>query len=97
MATDPGRAMTHERTHEEVTVDPTLQENIDAFCRQLDTLLPTHLGKYVVFANADLFKVCGSLESALAEAYAQFGAEPFLVQRVEPLRSHIDFQATCRV
>jgi hypothetical protein len=95
MATDLALAAPHERPRE--SVDPTLQENIDAFCRQLDSLLPAHFGKYVVFANAHLFKVCGSLETALSEGYANFGAEPFLVQRVEPLRSHIDFQATCRV
>lgn len=83
--------------HARVSVDPALQENIDAYCAQLGSLLATHMGEYVVFANSHLFKVCKSLESALTEGYAAFGASPFLVQRVEPLRSHIDFQATCRV
>ena len=29
--------------------------------------------------------------------YTKFGDDSFLVQRVEPLRSQVDFQATCRV
>lgn len=90
-----GLVKVHRRMQE--PVDPALQRNIDAFCGQLDVLLTSHLGKYVVFADAHLFKVCSSFESALSEGYAKFGARPFLVQRVEPLRTQIDFQATCRV
>ena len=89
--------MPNERHHQVLTVDPSLQQNIDAYCAQLDALLPAHLGKYVIFANSHLFEVCNSLESAMSIGYAQFGTETFLVQRVEPLRSHIDFQATCQV
>jgi hypothetical protein len=78
-------------------LDPALRENIDAFCSQLDGLLSEHAGKYVVFANAKLVEVCGSLASALTIGYTNFAAGSFLVQRVEPLRSSIDFHATCRV
>jgi hypothetical protein len=90
-------SLLNERQQEMAYVDPTLQQNIDAFCMQLDQLIPAHFGRYVVFANAHLFKVCDSLQSAMSVGYTNFGTEPFLVQRVEPLRSHIDFQATCQV
>ena len=80
-----------------VAVDPSLQRNVDAFCAQLDTLLTAHSGKYVVFANSQLVKVCDSLSSAMTLGYAQFTDDSFLVQRVEPLRKQIDFHATCRV
>ena len=89
--------MPKERQQQMLTVDPSLQRNIDAFCAQLDALLVAHLGKYVIFANSHLFKVCDSLESAMSAGYAHFGSESFLVQRIEPLRSRIDFQATCQV
>jgi len=89
--------MESDRHQVTLAVDPNLQKNIDAFCTQLDALISTHLGMYVIFANARLVKVCDSLESAMSVGYAQFGTESFLVQRVEPLRSHIDFQATCQV
>lgn len=80
-----------------MTVDPSLQRNVDAFCAQLDGLLAAHAGKYVVFANSQLVKVCDSLSSAMSLGYVEFGDEAFLVQRVEPLRSQVDFHATCRV
>jgi hypothetical protein len=80
-----------------MTVDPSLQRNVDAFCAQLDGLLAAHSGRYVVFANSHLVKVCDSLSSAMSLGYAEFGDDSFLVQRVEPLRSQIDFHATCRV
>lgn len=93
----PHARMASDRTHRTVVVDAGLQGNIDAYCAQLEGLLPSYLGKYVVFANSHLFKVFNSLESALTAGYENFGAESFMVQRVEPLRSHIDFQATCQV
>ncbi|MGC1174252.1 hypothetical protein [Polaromonas sp.] len=93
----PHARMATDRTHQIVIVDAGLQGNIDAFCAQLDGLLPAHLGKYVVYANAHLFKVFNSLESALTAGYENFAADSFMVQRVEPLRAHIDFQATCQV
>ena len=83
--------------HLSMTVDPALQRNVDAFCAQLDSLLAAYAGKYVVFANSQLVKVCDSLSSAMTLGYAEFGDSPFLVQRVEPLRTQIDFHATCRV
>ena len=79
------------------TVDPVMQQNVDAFCAQLDGLLTAHAGKYVVFANSQLVKVCDSLSSAMSLGYAEFQDDCFLVQRVEPLRSQVDFHATCRV
>lgn len=89
--------MPNKRQHQMLTVEPSLQQNIDAYCAQLDALLPAHFGKYVIFANSRLFEVCSSLESAMSVGYAHFGTQSFLVQRVEPLRSHIDFQVTCQV
>lgn len=80
-----------------MTVDPTLQRNIDAFCAQLDSLLAEHAGKYVVYADSRLIQVCDSLESAFSLGYGRFGAGDFLVQRIEPLRDQIDFHAACRV
>ena len=79
-----------------MTVDPSLQLNIDAFCAQLDELLRTSAGKYVLFARARLVKVCDSLESALSVGYSEFEGTPFLVQRVEPLRERLDFHVACR-
>ncbi len=93
----PHAQMATDRTHQTVDVDADLQGNIDAFCAELDGLMPTHLGKYVVYANSNLFKVFNSLESALTAGYENFAAESFMGQRVEPLREHIDFQATCQV
>lgn len=80
-----------------MTIDPSLQQNVDAYCAHLDGLLSSHPGKYVVFANAHLVQVCDSLSAAMSLGYAEFGADSFLVQRIEPLRSQIDFHATCRV
>lgn len=80
-----------------MTVDPALQRNVDAFYAQLDGLLVRHPGKYVVFAHSRLIEVCNSLSAAITTGYAQFGDGQFLVHRVEPLRTHLDFQATCRV
>lgn len=93
----PKTKLAVDRTHKTVVVDACLQGNIDAFCAQLAGLLPVHQGKYVVYANSQFFKVFNSLEAALAAGYANFAADSFMVQRVEPLRTHIDFQATCQV
>jgi len=79
-----------------MTVDPSMQRNVDAFCDQLDELLQTSAGKYVIFARAKLVKVCDSLESALALGYGEFGNIPFLVQRIEPMRDRLDFQVECQ-
>jgi hypothetical protein len=79
-----------------MSVDPGLQANVDAFCAQLDELLRTSPGKYVVYAKERLVKVCDSLEEALALGYNEFGNSPFLVQRVEPMRSQLDFQLACQ-
>lgn len=91
------RPRAERRAGDQIAVDAALQKNINAFCAQLDGLLSAHAGKYVIFADEALFQVCSSLASALTVGYAKFGAGPFLVQRVEPIRSHIDFQATCQV
>lgn len=79
-----------------MTVDPSMQKNVDAFCAQLDALLLTSAGKYVLFARAKLVKVFDSLEAALAVGYSEFGNLPFLVQRVEPIRKRLDFQVACQ-
>lgn len=97
MYLEGGADMMQNEHQQGMSVDPSLQKNIDAFCTQLDALLAAHFGKYVIFANSHLFEVCDSLESAMTVGYSNFGTESFLVQRVEPLRSHIDFQATCQV
>lgn len=97
LAGHQNRQTLHDSTHEEPEVAPALKANIDAFCSQLDSLLAEHAGKYVVFANAALVEVCGTLSAALRIGYANFAAGSFLVQRVEPLRPSIDFHVTCRV
>jgi hypothetical protein len=79
-----------------VSVDPALQQDIDAFLGQLDDLLVEHLGKYVIFKDARFVRAFDSLDAAL-RAGQQYGTSSFLVQRVEPLRERLDFHAACRV
>jgi hypothetical protein len=85
-----------EVTMNEIDDSNALMVDVAAYCAQLDDLLAKYEGKYVVFANASLVKVCENLESALALGYREFGSAPFMVQRVEPLRAQVDFHLACR-
>ena len=73
-----------------MTVDPRMQQNIDAYVSQLDQLMAEHPGKYVVFSDAALVAVSVTSEDAFAWGYRHFGREPFLVQRVEPIAEKND-------
>ena len=68
-----------------VSVDPALQRDIDAYCKRLDELLKNSSGKYVLFEGAKLVDVFDSYADALTTGYQKFGADTFLVQRVEPI------------
>lgn len=78
------------------TLDTALQENIAAYAAQLHDLLRHSAGKYVVFAEAKLFRICDTLETASALGYAEFGRRPFMLQRIEPLPHSVDFHLACR-
>ncbi len=76
--------------------EPGLDGNVEAYVAQLDELLAHSAGKYVVFAQARLVKICDTLEAALELGYAEFGAQQFMLQRVEPLPSGVDFHSACQ-
>ncbi len=77
--------------------DRAQQANIVEFGRQLNSLLESALGKFVLVKDAHLVDTFSTKEAALRFGYSHYGRSPFLVQPVAPLPDRaIDFRPAWR-
>ena len=69
----------------------TLSRELKAYEANLESLLATHEGKYVLLHNDDVLGVFDSQMDAINRGYKELGNVPFLVKHVSKLDTPLSF------